>query len=227
VSESLPPVEGELAEALAALRREEPAPPEVRTRVRARLMNAVAVGLGAGTGALPRARGGVSGRSMLASVAFLAGGIVGAVTYAVLAPRAAPQVVYVDRVAPAPAAPPVPQAAPVPVSAPPATATGTVTATVRGPSPQSSQLSAERVLLDEARAAIAQGEPARALDRLARHRRTFPIPILGEEREAMVVEALAKAGRRDEAIARAAAFHKSWPDSLFASAVDDAVASVR
>jgi hypothetical protein len=43
----------------------------------------------------------------------------------------------------------------------------------------------------------------------------------------MHAEALAKAGRRDEAITAATAFHKRWPESLFASAVDAAVGSVR
>jgi hypothetical protein len=222
VSESLPPPDGELAGILAKLRDEEAAPPEVRARARSRLMAAV--------GFVPmvptHGRGALSSKAAIASLAFLLGGVTGAIAYAVFVPRPAPQIVYVDRPAPAP---PEALAAPPSVPAPPAppptvVATSTPAASVpSAPPSRASQLSAERVMLDEARAAIAQGEPARALERLERHRRTFSSPILGEERDAMRVEALAKAGRHDEAVAAAAVFHKRWPESLFASAVDDAV----
>jgi outer membrane protein assembly factor BamD (BamD/ComL family) len=81
-------------------------------------------------------------------------------------------------------------------------------------------------LLDEARSALAQGDPARALERLQRHRQSFPMPLLGEERDAMWVSALVKAGRYDEARTRAEAFRRRFPDSLFASMVDTAIASI-
>jgi hypothetical protein len=222
VSESLPPPDGELAEALDALRREEAARPEVRARARSRLMAAVAAGTVA-----PVASGGfLAGKRAVATTAFVAGGVVGALAYSLWMPRPAPQVVYVDRVVAAP--PPLVPVAPPPVApAPVANVPATATATVSAPPSRASQLSAERLILDEARAAIAQGDPGRALDRLEKHRRTFPSPILGEERDAMGVEALAKAGRHDEAASKAAAFHKRWPESLFASAVDDAVGPVR
>jgi hypothetical protein len=221
VSEALPPPDGEVAEALDGLRREEPAPPEVRARARARLLAAVA-GAPVGPGA---PRGLLAGRRAVATVAFLAGGVAGALAYALWVPRPAPQVVYVDRVVappPPPVAVPPPPVPPAPAANPPAT-----TATVSAPPSRASQLSAERLVLDEARAAIAQGDPGRALDRLERHRRTFSSPILGEERDAMWVEALAKAGRHDEAASKAATFHKHWPESLFTSAVDDAVGPTR
>ncbi|HEY6461482.1 MAG TPA: hypothetical protein VIY73_15050, partial [Polyangiaceae bacterium] len=85
-----------------------------------------------------------------------------------------------------------------------------------------SQLSAERMLLDEARAALVQGNPTVALDRLQRHRRTFASPVLGEERDAMEVEALARAGRVPEAQARADAFRRHYPRSLFLPTVESA-----
>jgi hypothetical protein len=222
VSESLPPPDGELATILAKLRQADPAPAELRARARSRLMAAV--------GLVPVApahgRTALSTKVAIASVAFLIGGVVGAVAYAVFAPKPRPQVVYVDR----PMAPPEASTVPAPVP-PPATAAPSAIATspvvASAPPARTSQLSAERVILDEARAALAQGDPARALDRLERHRRSFAAPILGEERDAMRVEALAKAGRRDDAIAAAAAFHKRWPESLFASTVDDAASSVR
>jgi predicted ATPase len=88
------------------------------------------------------------------------------------------------------------------------------------------QLAAERVLLDEARGALVQGDPTRALDRLAQHRRTFATAILGEERDAMEVEALAKADRSAEAKAKADTFRRRMPNSLFLPAVESAVESI-
>ena len=59
-----------------------------------------------------------------------------------------------------------------------------------------------------------------------RHRRTFVSPILGEERDAMEVEALVKAGRYEDARARADAFRSRTPNSLFLATVEAAVASI-
>src|ERR1019366_10032846 len=112
--------------------------------------------------------------------------------------------------------------APLP-SPPPAIATSG--ASSASPS-RASQLSAERILLDEARSALARGDTTLALGRLQRHRQLFPAPLLGEERDAMWVQALVKAGRFGEARARAEAFRKRTPDSLFSSMGDSAVESI-
>jgi len=61
---------------------------------------------------------------------------------------------------------------------------------------------------------------------LDRHRRTFSAPLLGEERDAMWIQALVKAGRYDDARTRAAAFRRRSPDSLFTSVVDSAIGSI-
>jgi hypothetical protein len=50
--------------------------------------------------------------------------------------------------------------------------------------------------------------------------------MLGEERDALRVETLVKAGRYEEARARADAFRKATPKSLFLSAVAAAIASI-
>jgi hypothetical protein len=50
--------------------------------------------------------------------------------------------------------------------------------------------------------------------------------MLGEEREVLMVQALVRAARYDEARARATAFRRTVPDSLFLSAVDAAIASI-
>jgi hypothetical protein len=230
VSESIPPLDPSV---LGPLREAESAPAAVRARARQRLMRAVG---GGGPGG--DEGGGGAGRSrvlrMPRGIAFVLGGVVGVGLYAGLAPAPAPRVVYVDRpvssiqaatVAAAPTAGPTARANELP-QAPDTTAASSIGEEPRIGSTRASQLSAERILLDEARAALAQGDPARALDRLERHRRTFPQPLLAEERDAMWVQALVKAGRYSEARARASSFRKRSPDSLFSSVVDSAIDSI-
>ena len=158
----------------------------------------------------------------VACLAFVVGGAVGAT----FAPSPPPRIVYVDRVV----APPAPESAPLPtaaaIGANPFALEARAPRASSAPPARASQLSAERILLDEARAALAQGDTARAIDRLDRHRRTYPVPLLSEERDAMWIQALVKAGRYDEARARAAAFRKHAPDSIFSSMVESALESV-
>ena len=89
-----------------------------------------------------------------------------------------------------------------------------------------SQLSAERHMLDDARHALLQGEPARALEILERHRRAFPAPLLAEEHGALEVQALAKAERYGEARTQGEAFRRRYPDSLYLPMVDAALAAM-
>jgi hypothetical protein len=85
-------------------------------------------------------------------------------------------------------------------------------------------LAAERRLLDEARHALARGEPASGLAPLATHSKRFPRGVLTEEREALAVRLLAAQGNRAAALARADSFHRRFPQSMFTPAVDNAVA---
>ena len=232
MSETIPPLDPGI---VGPLREVDPAPAAVRARARERLLTAVAGQAGqAGQGGQSGPGGGglgPQGRSGLLNmsgvVAFLLGGVVGAGLYAAMAPVPEPRVVYVDRAAPPTVPAPIAAVPTVPVTAPTQEArTPAVPPASAAPAARESQLSAERILLDEARAALAQGDPARAVDRLQRHRRTFAAPILGEERDAMWVQALVKEGRYDEARASAAAFRKRSPDSLFSSVVDSAIDSI-
>ena len=169
--------------------------------------------------------------SRLGAVAlFLAGGVTGAALLSALSGSKPATVVYVDRPVPvagasAPAVPVMPEgidgtppsiARPDDVSAKPARAAQTAS--------RASRLAAERHLLDAARTAIVQGEPERAVAQLERHRAQFPDGLLVEERDAMMVEALAKASRTSEARALAESFRAKYPGSLFAGTVDSAVA---
>jgi hypothetical protein len=189
--------------------------------------------LGAGSNVFPGAR--------LAALALL-GGLGGASLLAAVGGRKAVQVVYVDRptvqapVVAAPSAPAAPGRAPseepvAPSDAPP------ILPPTATPAPSSrrahgerlsstSTFSAERILLDEARGALVQGEPQRALVLLGRHRARFSSGLLSEERDAMRVEALVAASRYGEARAAARAFRTSNPRSLFLATVDSAVESI-
>jgi hypothetical protein len=109
------------------------------------------------------------------------------------------------------------QLVPAASATPPAPAAGAV---------RMSQLSAERILLDEAHAALAQGDPCDAIVHLERHRCSFGAPILGEERDAMWIEALVKGAAYDDARRRAAAFGDRFPDSIFLSGVESAIAAI-
>ena len=225
MSESIPPLDPRV---LGPLREPEPATATVRTRARERLLRVVGGGSREEDGGVGGSGGSPAAR-MPRGIAFVLGGVVGVGVYSAIAPAPAPRTVFVDRpvtsVQPTTAA--TVAAAPSTGAAPfnnedrtPASA-ATAVGSTRG-----SQLSAERILLDKARAALAQGDSARAIDLLERHRRSFPRPVLAEERDAMWIQALVKAGRYDEARARATTFRKRTPDSLFSSVVDSAMASI-
>lgn len=164
---------------------------------------------------------------LAAVAAFVAGGVVGAVLYAKLGPVPAPHIVFVDRPVPAPTSSGLPVSPPESPSATPALAASSLPAQSAPPNRGlPSQLSAERRILDEARSALLRGEAQQALDALERHRRTFPSPVLGEERDALQVQALVKAGRYAEARARGEAFGRRVPDSFYLPMVNAALASI-
>jgi hypothetical protein len=156
-----------------------------------------------------------------------AGGSVLGVAVAGSLLRAPARIVYVDRPLPPPivetpidANPVVSEAVPPPVEWP----------VTHSPAPGSvssaSQFAAERRLLDAARASLGEGEPEKALAKLEQHRAHFPHGMLSEERDAMFVLALVKAGREEEARARASSFLQRGADSLFRSAVRAAIQSI-
>jgi hypothetical protein len=92
----------------------------------------------------------------------------------------------------------------------------------RVPHPQArpDAFASEQAFLEEARAALVNGAPERALKLLGEERRRFPQGPLTETRESLRVQALAAAGRGSEARARAAEFRHRFPHSLYQPAVD-------
>ncbi len=224
---------------LELLRADESPDPALRARVRSKLTAIIPMGGGGSPGDAATAPNTEARRPSAAGSAvaygslgmkvltFLAGGAAGVALYASLAKAPPQQVVYIDRPVVQPvssAAPPLDESDAVLQTSPPA---------VKPVAPRSStsrshasQLSEERVILDEARAAISRGDTRQGFDSLERHRRLFPNALLAEERDALQVQALVKAARYDDARARADAFRKRAPGSLFLPMVDAAIASI-
>jgi hypothetical protein len=226
------PIDPELASLLDAEREGAP-PREALDRVWTRVAGFVpppAAPPGGASGA-----GGAGGAStggwlashagVVAAVTFAVGAATGAGVMSVMRPPPAERVVYVDRLSP-----PSPVALPAPASAtspsPPASAVEDAPPIPRSAPPAASSLSLERGVLADARAALAAGDAARALRLSDEHLRRFPRAQLGEEREAIAIQALVGLGRYDEARARAARFRASSPHSLLLPAIDAALASI-
>jgi hypothetical protein len=222
--------------ALEALRRDRdaPAPDAARARVASRLSV-----LGPRPDPPPRgesAARAVTGSTQagLLAIAFVAGGVAGALLHAGLSRAAAPRLVYIDRPTPSIPSVAMPSAAATRPSAagsalepsPPSSASISTGPPSSPPPSGLAQMDAERSLLDAARIALVGGDSDTALHALDRHARTYSHPLLGEERDALLVQALVRAGRYDEARSRAEAFRRRVPKSLFLPAVDAAIASI-
>ena len=140
------------------------------------------------------------------------------------APRVVERTVFVDRQVPAPSASPSAPATEAPV--PTVSVRPVVTASVApsaAPTSRDVELGKERALVDAARSALARGDSASALARIDEHARTFPRGQLSEPRDALRVQALAMAGRADEARAQAARFERTYPNGLYGPVVKDAI----
>jgi hypothetical protein len=93
-------------------------------------------------------------------------------------------------------------------------------------SPRTSDLDAERQILDVGRRALATGEPEDVLRATRQHERRFPEGALVEEREALAIQALVVSSRLDEARARAGRFAAKFPDSLLGPVVQAAIDTI-
>lgn len=205
---------------------------------------AAGAGTGAATGAVAGA-GGVAFAKMAPWLlgAFLIGGGVGAAVHAAVVAKDAPITPPSAIPSPSPSARPDPgpntapsdSVAAISVSALPSASTRVVPAITLAPSTRPSStasadpvaqrdvdLAAERALVDRARTALTRGQPAAALEALDSHAKSFPRGRLTEEREALAIDALARAGRTQEAATRADRFRSTWPNSVFGGLVDTA-----
>jgi hypothetical protein len=76
-------------------------------------------------------------------------------------------------------------------------------------------LGVELAALDEARTALASGDPARALLRLDRYQREFPTPVLAQEATMLRIEALQAKGDTGAARALATRFLATHPSTTY------------
>lgn len=132
--------------------------------------------------------------------------------------------------APSPSSPPLPEA-PQPAAepalsppavAPPAAASSPASSSTRS---RDEHLAAERHLIEMARTALARGRAEGAFATLRRHARQFPQGQLSEERDSLLIQALVANGDVAQARERAEVFHRRYPSSLFAPAIDQALRS--
>ena len=93
-------------------------------------------------------------------------------------------------------------------------------APIAGAATDPALLARERGLLEDARRALAAHAAPHAIDRLDAHRAEFPDGQLAEEREALMVQALAMVGSPLAAAARARSFRVQYPHSIFLDLVD-------
>jgi outer membrane protein assembly factor BamD (BamD/ComL family) len=82
-----------------------------------------------------------------------------------------------------------------------------------------SALAAELGALDMARARLASGDPNGALAKLDDYARAYPRGRLVLEAEVVRIDALSRAGQRDQAKKRAEAFLRRHPNSVLAARV--------
>lgn len=221
---------------------EEAVPQEAQARVWSAVtgaLQAAAAGSAVGVTSAALANGGKTMRPWVAKLlywsapAFVVGAAAGVTAGRAMAPAVSPgvhatSVTTVATALPSPASS-VEEAEILPLAT-------TEPPTAFAPAPQSSggvklvgsagELARERALLDQARAQIAAGEPARALDYVDRHGRRHPHGALSEEREALAVNALVSLGRYREALARGETFRNRYPNSLLMPSVDAALLTI-
>jgi hypothetical protein len=232
--------EDALPEGWEALSREDAValgpPAGAKERVRLQLM--ATLGLAAGLGAAGAvATGAAAGSASSLPTEGLLGGLVKALLFkkavvlTVLAATAVTSgtVAYVEvrerkeaarRVAAVAAAPVAPKVTPLPIPQP-------VPAVEEPPPSVKDTLGDERLLLDDARRAIAQTRLHEAEELLERHAQLFPQGHLGEEREALFIRLLVRQGHLAEANKRAARFRKAHPHSIQQPGIDEALRSRR
>jgi hypothetical protein len=237
---------------LALLRAEKGAlfaPEDARARVLEKLATAVPGSGGGGSrggggnggeGASGRAAASVPphdaivrlARPLSLGVALAVGAAGGAAAWNAFRPLPKAEIVYVDRVVPAPEPAIMPNATPwtsLPNAAASAAKPPRAAVAVEPQPPPATpdgQLAAERTLLDVARTALARGNGGDALAAAVRHEKRYPTGALTEEREAMAIQALVLLGRQDEARARGASFHQRFPGSVLAPALDSALGAI-
>jgi len=178
-----------------------------------------AASAGAGVGATSAGGASLAVKSALVAIA-LGGGVFATARAWPPASPPPPTIVETSRPPPPPSAilPPI-EAPPAPRAAPARAARPQLTHDLPAREPAPSRLAAEGRAVVEAKRALRAGDAASALRLLEAAGRTFPDGALGQEREALAIEALDRAGQREAARARAHAFLRAYPTSPHATNV--------
>jgi hypothetical protein len=229
------PLDPALAEVIEEERPLRSAPAGSRARVLERLDTSLGGGLTGTPPAAPPSSQGPGGRGAagwLARGAAVATFVVGIAVGAAWSPRGRVVVDAPSSSAPARESQPAPFASAVEAITPSTTASSVQIATVDAgasvspappsaprPAPERDDLAQERSLLEAARTALLRRDASGTLAMLQKHATRYPNGRLAEERDALIVQALALAGRGDEARARTEAFEKRYPQSLFLPSV--------
>ncbi|MFT3768137.1 MAG: hypothetical protein QM820_22020 [Minicystis sp.] len=236
----LEPLDADLDALLASERDRPKAAPDVHARVLGRVMTTIGSG-GPGGGSSPGAPPAGAGFGGALAKPILLGAALGSIVAGVIVTRPDPidaqPAAVITTVEPRPPAAPSVVPAPEPVAAtasPVPEHAGAAGAPPSSPRARASveepgrdeSLAAERRLLDEAQRALAEGRSAAAQEALDRHAREFPRGRLGEEREALSIRALARAGRMEEARARADRFRAAHPRSILLPAIEATVGTI-
>jgi len=162
--------------------------------------------------------------AMTAAVAVDHGGVASAPSHRVEAPTTVLASAARPGVLPRPAAVPSASASPGPAPvesalAPTPPAPSSLAVRAAGPEPAGSSVHAELATLEQARATLAAGDPARALSLLDAYGTTFPRGSMGPEATVLRVEALVRAGDRAAAERVGSAFLASNPQSPYAARI--------
>lgn len=176
--------------------------------------------------------------AVLSKITFVVLAIVGAGMLARSALRSEPARVFTPPIAvsaPASASVAVPELAvpvapamPDPVrepSAPPRKRTHAVASATPPIAAPTSNAQEESRLIAAARSALRAGDSARALSLLGEAEQRFAHGVLGQEREALTIEALAKSGQHARAKSRGEAFLKAYRDSPYAARIRTLIGS--
>jgi hypothetical protein len=216
----LEPLDPELARLLEHERQRPPVSPathdQLFSRVSSSLATAAAIGGVASAGAAAKAA--ATKTWLVALSAFAVGSALGAGAM-LLRSSPEPKTITVERRIEVPV--PVTVVVSAPATPPSIAPSATVAPPVTAP-PKPGSDAAEQLALEKIRSALKSGDSAAALAAVVEHEKKYPAGAHAEEREALAVQALARAGRTADAKARAERFHQRFPGSFFTSIVDNA-----
>ncbi|MDP1823450.1 MAG: hypothetical protein Q8L48_09415 [Archangium sp.] len=218
----LDPLSQDVLSALDLERRRPSVPDDQLARLAARLDLTFAVPPlpppppAGGAGAAKALTASAGGKAVLVAVGLAVGGVTGAQLQARFG---TPREVIIERRVEVP----VQVQVPVPVAPVPLEPELPSPEPLRPAKVEKAPVEVERLLIEQATAALSRGNAAQALEACTQHAAQFREGQLAEERESLAIRALLRLGRRDEAETRAAAFRGRYPEGLLLDVVEKAL----